>query len=92
MTIFAVVSLTPEFGAHLEGAIATKFQGKFFKAGEGHFLLNAPGTTQEIGTALNVAAGTLGHVVIYNVVGYFGFAQNQTWEWLRSNMTGGPGA
>jgi len=89
MTIFAVVALNQNASAALASAVETPFNGKYFQVAAGHFLINAAGTAQDISNQLNLAGGTLGQAIVYNIAGYFGYGPNTTWEWLRANMTTG---
>jgi len=89
MTIFAVVALDQTASAALATEVATKFQGKSFQVAPGHFLINAPGTAQDISVQLSIHEGRIGHAIVYNVGGYYGYGPNTIWEWLRANMTVG---
>jgi len=89
MTIFAVIALDQSGSAPLSAAVEAKFPGKYFRVAAGHYLINSIGTTQEISQQLGVSGATLGQAVVYSVSGYFGYAHNSTWEWLRANMTTG---
>lgn len=93
MTIFAVIALDQTADNGLAGAVQSKFPGKVFQVAKGHFLINSIGTTQEISQQLGIHTGALGQTIVYSITGYFGYAQNTTWEWLRENMsTGAAGA
>jgi hypothetical protein len=73
----------------LAAVIQREFPGKNFRVGVDHWLVSANGTAQEISGKLGIATGQIGQAVVYNVGGYFGYAPQTTWEWIKSNMTTG---
>lgn len=89
MTIFAVVALDQANSVPLFNAVNQRVGGKYFQLAAGHFLVNAPGTAQDISTQLGIVSGTIGQAVVYNISGYFGYAPSTAWEWLKANMTTG---
>lgn len=91
MTIFAVVALDQHISDPLAKAVESTFEGKHFKIADGHFLISATGTSQEIAVQLKIVGGHVGRAMVYNISGYYGYGPNQTWEWLKSNMTPGAG-
>jgi len=92
MAVFAVVSLDHPDSANLVAAVENSYQGHFFRVAPGHYLVRDEGTTQSVAEKLGVPGGARGRVMVYNLGGYFGYAPNTTWEWLKANMTaaGGP--
>jgi hypothetical protein len=92
MSIFAVVALDQSPSDPLDAAIERTFPGRFFKVAQGHWLVNAAGTAQQISTELGITDGSVGVAIVYNVGGYFGYAPNPTWEWLKSAMSAGVSA
>ena len=89
MAIFAVIPLDQAPNAALVAAIEREFPGKNLKVGLDHWLISANGTAQEISGKLGITTAQVGQAVVYNVGGYFGYAPQNIWEWLRSNMTAG---
>jgi hypothetical protein len=83
MPLFAIVSLENPTDA-LDEAVQNKYP-KHFKVRNGHWVLVADGTAQTISDSLGIRGGGLGLVVVYNFVGYYGYATTSLWEWLRTN-------
>ncbi len=48
------------------------------------FLVNFPGTSQELAEKLGVVDGSLGGAIITHVSSYWGWAPNNIWEWLST--------
>jgi len=90
MAIFAVISLNQPDSHHLSETVEKIYGGRNFKVAQGHYLVNAVGTAQDISRTLGITGGHLGLAMVYNVAGYFGYAPNTTWEWLKSNMGSNP--
>jgi hypothetical protein len=89
MAIFAVIPLDQVPNAALEAAIKREFPDKNFRIGPDHWLVSANGTAQEISGKLGITDAKVGQAIVYNVGGYFGYAPQNIWEWLKSNMTVG---
>jgi hypothetical protein len=83
MAIFAVVSLDQDI--RLGGVVVREFPTSHFAVAHGHWLVAHSGTATEIGTKLGTSAGSVGQVVIYNIGGYYGYAPNPVWEWIKAN-------
>lgn len=90
MAIFAVIALKQSDSHLLSQAVETVYSGKNFKVAQGHYLVNATGTAQDISSTIGISSGQRGHAIVYNVAGYFGYAPNTTWEWLKANMGTAP--
>jgi hypothetical protein len=88
MAIFAIIALHPNQSEPLAAAVEREFSEKFFKVAQGHWLVNAAGTAQQIAGKLDLQ-GSSGQAIVYNVGGYFGYAPHPIWEWLKSAMTAG---
>ena len=84
MTIFAVIALDYDLTGQLKGAVEAEFQNSHFQVVNGHYLINATGTAQEIAVQLDIPGGHIGRVIVYNIAGYFGYAPTNTWEWLKT--------
>ena len=83
MTIFAVVAITGH--AHIDVAVPQQFPGRCHLVAQGHWLVSAAATSQEIATRVGlVPGGAPATGIVYGVVGYFGMANPQIWEWLAS--------
>jgi len=89
MAIFALIPLEDTAATKLGEVLERDFAGKYFRVGTDHWLLSANGTTQEISAKLGITAAQVGQVIVYNIGGYFGYAPQNVWEWLKSNMTSG---
>jgi hypothetical protein len=89
MAIFAVIPLDPNAHAKLGAVLEKEFSGKYFSVGSDHWLLSANGTAQEISNKLGITTAPFqaGQAVVYTVGGYFGYAPQPVWEWLRINIT-----
>jgi hypothetical protein len=89
MAIFAVIPLDQVASNGLGLIIDREFPGKNFRVALNHWLISANGTAQEISAKLGITTGQVGQAAVYNVGGYFGYAPQNTWEWLKANMTAG---
>jgi hypothetical protein len=92
MAIFAVIPLDQTAANNLAPIIEREFPGKNVLVKGDHWLITSGGTSQELATKLGITAGQLGEAIVYNVSGYFGYAPQSIWEWLKSNLSSGAAA
>ena len=83
MAIFAIVGIKPNSG--LATAVERDYAGKFAVVGPNHWIVSGEGTAQSVSDSLGVRGGGLGTVIVYNVAGYYGFAPQNLWEWLKDS-------
>jgi hypothetical protein len=69
-------------------ALASKYTGEYLQLAHGQWLLAAPGkTTKEISDALGISSeSSIGTAVIVAFSNYYGRANPQIWEWLKSRL------
>jgi hypothetical protein len=94
MAVFAVIAINPSNSDRpnndpLASVIEQKFGDTHLRVAQGHWLIKASSTTQQVSKDLGIAGGALGQAIVYNVGGYFGYASNTVWEWLKINMASG---
>ena len=88
MATFAVVAITGH--ALVDQAVAAHYPGASFQVAPGHWVVSAVATSQEVATKIGFVPGQPVTGVVYSVVGYYGLANPQVWEWLRAHaITGG---
>jgi len=83
MALFAIIGIKPK--PELAVTVERDYAGKFIKVAPDHWIVIGEGTAQAVSDNLGVRGGGLGTVIIYNFVGYYGFAPTNIWEWLKSN-------
>jgi hypothetical protein len=84
MSIFAITA--PASNAVVEPAIQTHFKDQYIKAWQGYWFVSTSGTAMEVANKLNVADGTVGTVIVTTVANYWGRANPEVWEWLKSRL------
>jgi hypothetical protein len=86
MAIFAVTA--PVNNDKVAPAIAASFPDQFIKAWQGHWFVSATGTAKEIFSKIeaNAPDNKPGTVIVVSVVNYWGFANPEVWEWLKSRL------
>lgn len=48
------------------------------------FLVNFPGTTQELSDAMGISDGGIGGAMVTHVSSFWGWGPNNVWEWMNS--------
>ena len=84
MSIFSITA--PASNAKIGPAIEARFPNAFIQAWQGHWFVSAPGTSKEIAAKLDVADGAVGTVIVVSVDNYWGRANPDVWEWLKSRL------
>ncbi len=84
MGIFSITA--PSSNGKIGPAIEAQFPNQYVQAWQGHWLVSASGTAKEVGDKLNVADGSVGTVIIVSVANYWGRANPEVWEWLKSRL------
>jgi hypothetical protein len=86
MAIFAVTA--PESNAKIEPAMASTFPDQFIKVWQGHWFVIAVGTAKEVYNKIeaNTPDKKPGTVVVVSVANYWGVANPEVWEWLKSRL------
>ena len=83
MALFAIVGVRPKPG--LAEKVENDFRGKYYKVANNHWIVVGEGTAQSVSDGLGIRGGGLGSVLVYNFVGYYGFASTTLWEWLKNS-------
>jgi hypothetical protein len=92
MTIFVVCRVT---NPDLVGpAIKQKFPNDHLQLKPDEWLVAAKGTARGISDHIGITSGekpALGSAMVFATVGYYGFAQPEIWEWIKTKTeaTGG---
>lgn len=92
MNVFAV--LPPEPNATLDKLIEDHFAGNCLKLAPAQWLVAGKATSRDISDLLQitttedgkVSRGATGNAVIVAVSSYFGLAQTNIWEWLKTKI------
>jgi hypothetical protein len=84
MSIFAITA--PASNTAIGPAIETQFKDQYFKAWQGHWFVSTSGTAMEVANKLSVADGSVGTVIVVSVANYWGRANPEVWEWLKSRL------
>jgi hypothetical protein len=84
MAIFAISA--PSSNMKIGPAIAGLFPNDHLQAWQGQWFVSASGTAHEIAMKLNVAEGAVGTVIVLSVSNYWGRANPEVWEWLKSKL------
>jgi hypothetical protein len=84
MSIFSVSA--PVTNTKIGPAIESRFAGNFIQAWQGQWFVSTTGTTKEIADQLNVGDPTIGTVIVVVVANYWGRANPEVWEWLKSRL------
>jgi hypothetical protein len=89
MPLFLVVAPEPALVSSYEAVITTTFADNFIKLGPTTWAVSAPGIAKDVavkitGETISPGAATL---IVVAVSGYWGVAQNSTWEWFASKMS-----
>ncbi|PYV19653.1 MAG: hypothetical protein DMG21_00935 [Acidobacteria bacterium] len=84
MAIFSVTA--PPANTKIEREIQAQFPGDYIEAWPGHWFISASGTAQEIAAKISIPGGTVGAAIVVSVANYWGRANPEVWEWLRSRL------
>jgi len=86
MSIFAVTA--PSSNEKIAPAIDATFPGQNIKAWQGHWFVSASGTAKEIADRIGASApeGKVGTMIVVSVANYWGIANPEVWEWLKSRL------
>jgi hypothetical protein len=82
MAVFAILGTNnlEKLGA----AIATQYEGQFFKLSESHWFIFDKGTSVEVSNKLGITKEDGLNGVVLGISSYWGRANKQLWEWLSS--------
>lgn len=89
MAVFVVTALdAPDAVA---ARIAQVFPGKFYRVSNDCYLVATEGTSRTMSDQLGVPlAGQdphgLGRMLVTSISGYWGFGQNDMWEWINQHF------
>lgn len=87
MAIFAVTA--PTSNAKIGPAIDAAFPDQYIKAWPEHWFIATSGTAKEIGVKIDAAAGgNVGTMVVVSVANYWGRANPEIWEWVKTKFEG----
>lgn len=81
MGLFAITA--PSTNTKIEPAIQAQFPGQYIQAWQGHWFISVQGTAKEIAAKLD-ADGPVGTVIVVSVANYWGRANPDVWEWIKS--------
>jgi len=86
MGIFAVTA--PLSNTKIAPAIDAAFPGQNIKAWQGHWFVSASGTAKETADKIeaNAEGGTVGTIIVVSLINYWGRANPEVWEWLKSRL------
>jgi len=86
MGIFAVTA--PYTNEKIAPAIDASFPGQNIKAWQGHWFVSASGTAKEVSDKIEAGAagGKVGTMIVVSVINYWGIANPEVWEWLKSRL------
>ena len=85
MTVFAIVEDYPS--PKLAETIRRIFPGEHLRVSDGHWLVSAKKTAQEVSADLGLDKGS-GYrgIMVLAVSAYFGLHSSDTWDWFKSRM------
>lgn len=78
--------IAPPDNSALGAAIKTHFANQHIQIWAGQWLISATGTTQQISDLLGIGAGVSGSGIVFSVVTYWGRANPNVWEWMKSQQ------
>jgi|HubBroStandDraft_6_1064221.scaffolds.fasta_scaffold1657017_1 hypothetical protein len=86
MSIFAITA--PSSNEKIAPAIDAAFPGQNIKAWQGHWFISAVGTAKEIYDKIesNSPDKKPGTMIVVSVANYWGVANPDVWEWLKSRL------
>lgn len=84
MTIFTVFRQPGLNGEKLPGAIAEHFPNNFLMIGDDIWLVAGKSTAQEVSDKLGISTGDNGSGVVLAVSSYFGRANPNIWDWIKT--------
>lgn len=86
MAIFAVTA--PRSNDKIAPAIAVSFPDQFLEVWQGHWFVSTVGTAKEVFDKIeaNVPEQKTGSVTVLSVTNYWGFANPEVWEWIKSRL------
>ncbi|HCX31668.1 MAG TPA: hypothetical protein DHU55_18145, partial [Blastocatellia bacterium] len=85
--VFKVFTVAPENYEPIKERIAERFPGNYYEVGDGQWLVADAGTAKEIYIRLFPEAEfplAAKNVAVFGITGYWGFAPQDMWEWIRS--------
>lgn len=83
MAVFVVISDEPN--PELAVKVAEVFPENFLNLGNGHLLIKADMTSQEVCQQLGIVkGGPFRSTIVFGISGYFGLHSTNTWEWLKT--------
>ena len=82
MANFIVIPLSKE-NQLLNELIPEKFGNACLCLPNGDWLISYAGTSKQLSDELGISDGSNGSTVIVNFSGYWGYADNDIWEWLN---------
>lgn len=84
MTIYTIIAQpNPNIGK-LPAAIAAKYPNDYLQLNEQAWLVATKSTINQLSEELGIANGTNGAAVITEVGGYFGRANPNIWNWIKT--------
>jgi hypothetical protein len=84
MGLFVVTA--PATNAKIGPAIEAHFPDQHIQAWQGHWFISAQGTAKEIATKLDIPEGGVGTAIVVSVTNYWGRANPDVWEWVKSRQ------
>lgn len=83
MTIFAVIASTAN--QRLGEALSAEFPNENMEFAPGQFVVSANHVgSEDLSRKIGIQDGAFGNVVVFTVVGYWGFHSKSLWEWLAT--------
>ena len=82
MANFIVIPLSQDKET-LNNLISEKFGNACFCLPNGDWLVSYVGTSKQLSDELGLSDGSNGSSMVVNFSGYWGYANNEIWEWLN---------
>jgi hypothetical protein len=90
MNIFVVVAQPDANAARLPGAIAARFPDNHYQISDTTWIVAGSGTPNDIVEKLNLGSGGNGSAIVFSASGYWGWASNSIWTWLKAKWEAKP--
>jgi hypothetical protein len=84
MTVFAIIAPS-EFPA-LSEAILMKFPNDNLTIAPGQWLVAGKGTAKDISDSLGITEGKVSTAIVFTIVGFYGYAAPNIWEWIAAKL------
>jgi hypothetical protein len=85
MALFAIMA--PSELPALVASLQINYPNNHLRVGPGQWLVAGTGTAVEVSNLLGITTGASGTAIVVQVVGYYGRAATNIWEWMASKGT-----